>query len=234
MNKGKWQKYLILRKDSRLKRALPKTRSYNDKKFWELLKEHRDVIVKPTNGSGGAGVIRVIASGRKKFSVHREVKKRKFHSKRKLIRYLRKKIGKNSYIVQQRIHLAKYNHRPFDIRIMVQRRKRKPWKVTGRLVKVAGPGYIITNTARSKGKVIPLKRAVKSSAVRKKLNKIALRATKCLSRHYRGLRVIGLDMAVDKKKKVWIIETNFAPATSLFLRLKDKSMYKRIIKYQKR
>lgn len=73
----------------------------------------------------------------------------------------------------------------------------------------------------SKGYVLPLDRSdIKSSShpMLVEMDAVALRAAKHLRRYYPGVRTIGLDIRVDKNGKVWIIEANFAPMTSLFLK----------------
>jgi len=40
-------------------------------------------------------------------------------------------------------------------------------------------------------------------------------------------------MGLDRNGRVWIIEANFKPMKRLFLKLKDKSMYRKIVAYSK-
>jgi len=47
----------------------------------------------------------------------------------------------------------------------------------------------------------------------------------------RKLRIVGFDIGVDRGGKPWIIEANFRPSKKLFKRLKDKTMYRRIMRY---
>src|SRR5690606_13043933 len=99
-----------------------------------------------------------------------------------------------------------------------------------------GPGYIITNVARSGGRVLPTKTAFaradlpygSSNGLSSQINEISVIAAKHLQRHYKHIRTVGLDVAVDKYGKVWIIEANFTPSISLFRKLRNRSMYKRI------
>nr|WP_245552991.1 YheC/YheD family protein [Brevibacillus massiliensis] len=145
-------------------------------------------------------------------------------------------------LIQRRIHLAEVNGRPFDVRVMVQRPAGSAWKVTGKLAKVAGPGFIITNTARSRGRVLPLHTALNHSSVKspnpaqlaKKIDRISLRSAAQLQSGYRWLSMVGMDVGVDKQGNVWIIEANFSPALSLFRKLKDKSMYWTILANRRR
>jgi hypothetical protein len=41
---------------------------------------------------------------------------------------------------------------------------------------------------------------------------------------------LGLDLAVDKSGKLWMIEENTGPALYLFAKLKDKTMYRNIMR----
>lgn len=127
------------------------------------------------------------------------------------------------------------------MRVMLQRNKNAEWALTGKLAKIAGAGYIITNVERSKGKVAPLSTAIRRSNIRgasvsgiqSRIDRIARHAAKRLQNYY-GIYTVGLDVGIDTNGKVWIIEANFKPAKSLFRKLKDKTMYWRIVSFHKK
>ncbi|TMV52280.1 hypothetical protein FE783_04890 [Paenibacillus mesophilus] len=237
----KLTKYKLMAKSPKLKSALPKTLSMTKRNFRSLLAAYGDVIAKPSRGSGGVGVISISSKGRRTFKVHYGTKIKTIRGLSPAYANIRRNANGASYIVQQKIALARVNGRPFDARVMVQRGKRTGWKVTGKLAKLAGAGFIITNIARSKGKVVPLSTAIRKSDIRgssvgrihRRMNRIARKAAKQLRSYYR-IRTLGLDAGIDRKGKVWIIEANFKPAKSLFLKLKDKSMYRRIVGFHKK
>lgn len=224
-----------------MKSALPKTRSMTKSHFRKLICRYRKVIAKPSAGSGGVGVISVVSKGRRAYKLHHGTKKKTITGFKAAYKYIKRKTKGASYIVQRKIRLAKVNGRPFDARVMLQRKRGSSnWVLTGKLAKIAGAGYIITNTARSKGKVVPLSEAIGKSDVRGKsageiqsrIDDIGLKAVRQLHRYYR-IRTVGLDVGINPNGKVWIIEANFKPAKSLFLKLRDRSMYRRIVRYQK-
>jgi hypothetical protein len=131
--------------------------------------------------------------------------------------------------------MCKVNGRPFDLRVMVQRKKGIPWTITGKLAKIAGPNHIITNTARSKGYVLPALNALTKTFSRKqselilnRLDQICLHAAKQLGKAY-GIRTYGFDMAVDHNGDTWVFEANERPAIAFFRKLKDKSYYHKIL-----
>src|SRR5690606_16097536 len=61
---------------------------------------------------------------------------------------LRRTIRKRSYLVQQRIQLATYIERPFDLRVSVQRDGSGEWQVTGIVGKAAPARRFLTNVAQ--------------------------------------------------------------------------------------
>ncbi|MEF3305215.1 YheC/YheD family protein [Paenibacillus sp. GYB003] len=237
-SRNKLAKYRILAKSRALRTALPKTRSFTKSHFRSLLKRYRKVVVKPVGGSGGAGVMSVSAKGRT-YKVHYGKKKRTIAGLSAVYSYIKRKSKGVSCIVQRKIALARVNGRPFDARVMVQRSKRSGWVVTGKLAKIAGAGYMITNIKRSKGKVVPLRVALRKSGIGgkaagrigRRMDRIALRAARQLRSRYR-IRKVGLDAGIDRNGKVWIIEANFRPDVKLFLKLKNKSMYRRIVGFR--
>jgi len=88
---------------------------------------------------------------------------------------------------------------------------------------------------------LPLRSAIQLSSLRsasadqliQRLKAVAVAAAKQLSTYYANQRVYGLDMALDSSGRVWIIEANLRPDISLFLKLKDKSQYRRIRSYKR-
>src|SRR5690606_24657147 len=125
---------------------------------------------KPIYGSGGEGVVFVTKrdSGAK-YEVHVGSRRKTFRKRSSANRYVRRKTGSRKRLVQRKISLARIDGRPFDLRVIIQRRRgASKWKVTGKLAKVAGPGYHITNIRRSHGKVLPFSTAVRRSNIRGK------------------------------------------------------------------
>jgi hypothetical protein len=202
------------------------------------LERYGKVIIKPSNSSGGSRVIQVSSAGSGRYEVHDGKRTSKVKGREAAYAYALRKTKGGKPIVQRRIALARVNGKPFDVRVMVQKKRNSSWTVTGTLAKIAGPGYIITNTARSNGKVVPVSTAIRRSGLQSgnriegKLESTAMKAVRQLHKYY-PINTVGMDMAVDTKGKVWIIEANFKPAKSLFRKLKDKSAYRRILSYYK-
>jgi hypothetical protein len=236
---SKWSKYKVLKKSPDLKPHLPETYWIREESFWRLLNKFGEVILKPSGSYGGHGVLLIKSLGNMEFKVQAGPKQETISGKTNLYGYMKKRINKN-FIVQRRISLASVNKRPFDLRVMVQRLRKSPWEVTGKLAKVAGKGYIITNMRRSSGTILPVKIAIKRSPLKRfpisdllyNIDQVALLTAKQLKQYYPNVRAIGIDMGLDDNGNIWIIEANFKPVYSLFLKLKNKSMYRKIQSYR--
>jgi glutathione synthase/RimK-type ligase-like ATP-grasp enzyme len=232
---SKWSKHKSLMESAALAPHLPKTHRLEQASLWRLLDKYGEVIIKPTGSWGGKGVFRIKETGADKYEVHDGDRKKPFKDRDALNEYISKHTKKD-FLVQQRIKLASVNRRPFDLRVMVQRHPKSNWEVTGRLAKIAGKGYIVTNVQRSHGSIQSVEYAITHSDIKgpnkqeliAQIDRVALLAAKQLKKHHPNRRIMGIDMGIDKQGHVWIIEVNFTPMKGLFLKLKDKSMYRKI------
>jgi glutathione synthase/RimK-type ligase-like ATP-grasp enzyme len=207
-------------------------------RFIQMIRRYGAVIVKPAYSSGGFGVMKAAQVGRGRISVHWGTRYTVYNHERAAFNYIKRCANGRAYVVQRYVPLIKIEGRPVDFRVMIQRKPKGSWTATGKLGKVAGSNHIITNVARSKGYILPAKSALhktglgsKAPAILERMNHIGLRAAKQLGMAY-GFRNIGFDMAVDRQGGTWILECNSVPALSMFLKLKDRSLYKRIISYK--
>lgn len=219
----KWGVHRRLSRDSNVAESLPETRLYQDKFFIEMLQKYGSVILK-------SGEYEMRWGGNRQIFSHIQALQQQLKG--------RLQFGKSHYLVQQRIDLVEISGRPMDVRVLVQRKKGSPWTVTAYVAKVAAKGLIVTNVAR-RATVLPLRQALVRSTMQKNavdramkdLQKTALDAARCLGRSSPASLVAGFDMGVDPKGKVWMIEANPKPGYKSFLRLKDKTMYHRILRY---
>jgi hypothetical protein len=240
MEKGanKLGKYLFMKRSRQLAVHLPETKRMTQNAFWYLITKYGQVIVKPNGGSGGAGVIQITDLGNGNYRIHTGRTRITVKRKNLIFAILKRKMGNRKYIVQRRINLVTVDKRPIDIRVIVQRRKNtSKWHVTGEVAKVAGKGYIVTNNTRSKGVLLPFPAAIRKSSIRnripknlvKNLHRVALLSARKLVKLYPYNCIFGLDMGLDQNGHVWIIEANKAPSMSHFLKLKDRTMYRKIM-----
>lgn len=240
--KNKWVKYLFMKKNASLVPYLPETRMMSRQTLWNLIEIYRHVMIKPVWGSRGRGVVQVSDLGNDKYSIHYENNKTLKWGKESTYRYIKRIIGSAAYMVQQRITRPTINNRPFDMRVIVQRKKNSSrWVVTGKIIKVAGKGYIVSNNTRSRGQLLRFKPGIQRSsighlpvaALESQIDKVSLLSAKRLKAMFPEHRIYGLDIATDQQGRVSIIEANLYPAMSHFLKLKDEVMYRRILYYKR-
>jgi hypothetical protein len=240
--KNKWLKYRFLKKFKPIAPYVPETRPMSERDFWELMRKYKHVIIKPVWGSRGRGVIQISSLGDHRYELHFENIRTTIKGRKNTFRYIRRKIGSIRYMVQRRISRPTIKGRPFDMRVIVQRRKKSPvWTVTGKVIKVAGKGYIVSNNSRSNGTLLEFNSGIRKSSIKhlshhkieSRINRIALLSTKRLNVFFPGHRMYGFDMGPDRKGHIWIIEANLFPSRSHFLKLKDKTMYHRITAFKK-
>ncbi|AWB42965.1 hypothetical protein DCC85_01120 [Paenibacillus sp. CAA11] len=241
LTKNKWKKYLFLKNYGPLVPYLPETQRLSGHSFNALLQKYHNVIVKPVWGSRGRGVIQVSYLGHNRYAIHYENVRKVGRGRRNAYRYIRGKIGPAEYMIQRRIHRPTINNRPFDMRVIVQRKQySSQWVVTAKVVKVAGKGYIVSNNSRSKGQLLKFSTGIRNSSIRhlpinaleSQINGVSILTAKRLARFFPGHRIYGLDIATNQHGRVSIIEANLYPSMSHFYKLKDRTVYQRILAYK--
>jgi hypothetical protein len=217
-----------MKEDDTLAGYLPETHLLTETDFWRMLNQFGAVIIKPSEGSQGYGVLKVTKLREDRFEIHTGNTKI-FCERSGLAEFLDKeKYRRKIYIVQEKIPLATMDDRPIDIRVMVQRKEdSNEWNVTGKLVKVAARGYFITNVAPE---ILELNAAFEKSslledvdfqAISDDLDIIAILTAYQLEEYYPNSQIFGLDIGITDVGKVYIIEANLKPSWSLFKKLKE-------------
>lgn len=240
---SKWTKTKILLKHGNIRRYVPETRLFTRHRLKEMLGKYSVVYVKPTHGTAGQGVMRVsrTVSGRR--TVYRYqlgFREKSGRNTDELYRSISRLTGKRSYIVQKGIPLLRYKQRPFDIRVMVQRVGNDLWVPTGYIGRVAHPRKIVTNF-HSGGRPMKLEKLLspyvkggEREALIDGLNALGVGIARQLQSRFHGLREIGVDIGLDEQLKPWILEVNTRPDFHIFNQLRDKSMYRRILRIARR
>ncbi|PTM58940.1 YheC/YheD family protein [Desmospora activa] len=237
----KWFKYSYMVKSTHLAPHMPKTCFFTAESLQKMITRYGEVILKPVIGSRGSGVIKVSFLKENGYEIHTENKKKEITEFENVVNHIKKKIGSRRYLIQRRVRLSEIDNRPFDIRIIVQRKKNsRSWKVTGKVAKVAGKGYIVTNITRSKGTLLTVETAIERSSLEHisvseltaKIDQVALLSARRLTKLFPHHRIYGLDMGLDQKGHIWVIEANTSPMMSHFRKMEDKSMYRRIKAYK--
>ncbi|MBP1933386.1 YheC/YheD family protein [Ammoniphilus resinae] len=238
MRNVKWERYHILVKDDVIRNCLPETRLFDVETVFDMLQKYEEIILKPIAGTKGNGIFKVALIADDELEIHHS-SNRKRMNKEKLIEQILVLTKNSRYLVQQRIRLAEVNYCPFDLRVIVQRKKGSTaWVVTGQYAKVAREGLITTNIAK-KGRAMTVEAAIENSNMEKQnvqnllqeLNMLCLRIASLIQNQEPERTLWGLDMGIDKTGKIWNIEVNAGSGLRGFRRLEDKTMYRRIRSY---
>ncbi|MBS4179337.1 YheC/YheD family protein [Lederbergia citrea] len=237
--RDKWRDYQVMGGEETLHKYLPETQLLTKRSLWEFMNRYNQVIIKPRHGYRGLGVSTISSLDKDLFEIHIENRKITLTDREEVYDYLKdlqKSHYYNRYIVQQRIPLATIDDCPFDLRVMVQRKRGSSnWVVTGKAAKVAAENFLVTNVAQN---VLPVEEAIQNStlchiqhqSLLPEIDNIGIQAATKLNPKY---RTVGFDIGIDHNGKIWIIEANFNPVISIFDLLIDKMMYETIKKFKK-
>lgn len=239
----KWTKTKALLRDKELLAYVPETRRMSAESLRRMLRRYSMVYIKPVSGSFGNGVMRVEQKSGTRgegYTYQLERKKRTFASFDSLYRSIMKHKQKGPYLVQKGVRLLTYQGRRFDIRVMVQRNEKRKWNTTGIIGRVAHPEKIITNyhgggTPKAVETLLNphLGAAAKTAQLKRTLAKVGEKAATALSRTYPGILEVGADVGLDTDLKPWIIELNTKPDPYIFRHLKERGVYRNVLRYHK-
>ncbi|ASS67276.1 MULTISPECIES: YheC/YheD family protein [unclassified Paenibacillus] len=235
---GKLRVSRMLRKDSATAHFVPRTAAFSRKQLKKMASRFEILYIKPNIGSLGMGIhrLRRKGSGYELASViFRKQISRSFGNLDQVYEHIRKTRKSGKLIIQRGIQLDRIEGKPYDIRAMVQRKPKGPWTCTALIVKVALPNRIVTN-AHQGAKLYLLSKlwemqGMGSSPARANnefIGESALAISKSLSRRYGGMREMGIDFAIDRSKRLWVLEVNTNhPQYGAFKKI-DRAVYNRV------
>lgn len=239
---SKWIKTKVLLRSSGVSHLVPETVRFTRDNLRAMLNKYGMVYVKPERGTYGKGVMRAEAggvSGGPAYTYQSGTKIKSFGRFEAFYQSLRKATGGRSYLIQKGIVLLKHHGRRFDIRVMVQLSPKGRWETTGIIGRVADRGKIVTNyhsggrpTAIEKLLSPHMDAAAMGETIRR-LKKLGEDIGRIYYAKYPGFKKVGVDVGLDRTLTPWIIEVNTNPDPFIFNRLKDKTMYRRVMAYRR-
>lgn len=240
--RSKWKVNQLLSLNDRLRNHLPETKWFTRTNFIAMVKHYPVLYVKPNIGTHGKGIIKIEKVSQDQFMVRSGSISKKYATVSKLYQAIASKLGKKKkHIVQEGIPLGTARERPFDLRMMFQRKPGGMWVCTGIFSKLGKKGRYVTNYHQG-GTLTTFEETMagyglsegKMEAMKRKLEELGLEIARTLHRNYRGMHEMGIDVGIDAYQHIWVIEVNSRRPQFYPLKwFKDKTMYKRMLRYAK-
>lgn len=218
----KWSIHEALIQDPEIAPLLPHTaKFYNQDSLRFFLQKHSYIYLKPVHGSMGSGIIRIEKdkdyccqyTSMNGFITHR------YSTFHKLFEKIYPKLNKRQYIMQQGLHLMTINKEILDFRALVQKDQVGEWNIVSIVARVSNENNIVSNIARG-GTIHPLTEALESLDIplpvvntRRKIRQTSLKVAKSLEQYLPGeYAELGIDLALDTRGNLWLIEVNSKPS----------------------
>lgn len=222
--------YERLKKAKKYAQFLPKTkviRTPSDS--FQFLENYNQVVIKPTNGRKGIGII-FVEKTLKGIKVT-EAKRSRILSANEFLEYIGQIITKQRHLVQPYIKSVTKSGLACDYRLHVQKNGQGEWVYVAAYVRVAPPDTIVCNISQG-GYFNYLKAFLidqygeQYRIIRKKLKQFALG----LAHHLDEIQAdmfnsrldeLGIDIGIDEKGRIWLYEINWRPGSppTLYLEL---------------
>lgn len=189
-----------------------------------MLQRYPYLYLKPSNGSLGRGIIRLIRSEKGYLCQYASLNgtvTRRYPTFGMLHQMLRSRMKNQPYLMQQGLHLIKSRGGIADFRALVQKNKHGRWSITSIVGRGAPTRSSIVSNVAHGGTMLTLGAALTAAgfppmacksiaaSVRQHALLIAQLFEQCTEGHYAEL---GIDLGVDKQGKVWLLEINSKPS----------------------
>lgn len=228
----------VLLQNHSLIQYVPRTASLTSQRLLHMLNRYNMVYIKPVNGSLGIGVIKVEQIG-SNYRYREDIQTYTFRTFHQMYDSIQRRIGSKPYLVQKGIIVLRHNNRPFDFRVMVQRNGEGTWDCTGVAARLAHPKRAVTNGSQG-GTIYAAEEILrkvtdqaKAEEMVNQMRHIGLLTANQFGSSYPAMNELGLDVAVDRKHRLWILEVNTRPDPCPFTKLPDTTMIKTIVEYGK-
>ncbi|WP_170289764.1 YheC/YheD family protein [Cytobacillus depressus] len=227
--KSKWSQFQILSSNYSISPFVPQTNLLTKATFNEYLNNYNNIVIKPCVGKHGSGIIKITKTDPITYEIHTVRTKQTKPSIDETFDFIHTIYFSKPHLVQEGLPLLEINGCPLDVRVITQKVD-SSWKVTGKIVKVAGNGFFITNASQ---KLLNLNQALQSSnlsmtnseQLEYEIDSICISASKLFEENHPDIHIIGFDIGISPQGDIWIIEGNYRPDLAMFLDLEDKDTY---------
>ncbi|WP_338787510.1 YheC/YheD family protein [Metabacillus sp. FJAT-53654] len=224
---NKWEVHQILAASEHLKPFLPESHLLESKSNFEnMLKDKKDLFIKPINGSQGKRIFRVKeredGTHLLDYTTFSGEMNNEYESFQQLFSALYPRLKREGFLLQETIHLKRYQDRTLDFRFLCHKKDFHQWKVSSSIARVSSVNQFVANLARG-GELYQIKSILnelygksESLHLRKLLAELSLEIVTCICLHAGGeFGEFGIDLALDQDGHPWIIEVNTKPSKSI-------------------
>ena len=242
--RNKWTIHQTFSQKSRFRHHMPETVLYHSTSdLLRMLKHNPVVYIKPANGTGGRGILRVekLKNAQGMFDIQGRRQDRRIITPRKvtlarLTSIVRQWCIGGSFLIQQGIPLRLPGGRFHDYRLLVQKNGQGKWEMTGMAGRV-GAARSVTSNLHGGGHAVKaeillkewLGSADKAEKAMKASEKLGLEAAAFLEDSFSTLCELALDLAIDREGHIYVLEVNPKPAREVFARSGDTETYRKAL-----
>lgn len=220
----KWEIHEVLAGSPGVKELLPESKIFKGlSDLKQFVSKYDTVYIKPIKGSLGRGIIKITSPRTNKYRLTHRVGKKsltssEYNTIEDLYNKLKTLVKRGTYIIQRGLNFNDLSGRPFDIRVVMQKDGTGVWRRTKVFARVGVRGGITSNLS-SGGTAYPISEVLRpifgkdgaasiSKEIKKNSGIIAGVVEDKMKLH---LGEMGIDLGVDRRKRIWLIEINSKP-----------------------
>lgn len=241
--KNKWAMHELFWDSPSLRPYMPETRLFSSiTDITQMLERSPSVFIKPVNGTGGRGIFKIERSGKEAFQVEgrdlrRKIVRQAIYTRAQLNAKLRTWTAGRNVLVQQGLDLKLNNGRVHDFRMLIQKDGYGRWGVTGVAGRV-GPRNSVTSNLHGGGRAVQARKLLRHwlqsdrqvHAILRTMEQMSFDIVQTIETKIGKLCELALDIAVDRRGQIWLLEINPKPAREVFARIGRKDIYATSIK----
>jgi hypothetical protein len=237
----KWNAHRFLLRHPELAAHLPETSLVQRGVLTRMIQKSTTLYVKPVNGSGGKGILRIrrhqgtlkMVGRDRKGCIIRNTIRSLPSAERYLLLWCQQQ--RQNFILQQGLDLSLFPDTICDSRILVQKNEQEIWEVTG-MVGKRSPDAFVTSNLQSGGQAILLEEMLHQcfsseevTRIIHEMEYISLLIPRYIESKFGNFIEFGIDLGIDTKGRIWIIEVNTKPNRELFRLAGQLSVYQKAI-----
>ncbi|WP_068773356.1 YheC/YheD family protein [Paenibacillus sp. FJAT-26967] len=224
---------------------IPATVDYSLDNLTRMFKKHTILYIKPGNGTGGKSIVKVS----KTKDGYRLLGRTRGYGRRNLLfkdisslgswlnRWVQQeRIRKGSFMIQQGLDLELIPGHVSDMRLLIQKNDSGNWEVTGEGMRIGGVNNPTSNLhgggrAASVADVLHKRFGVKKTEeIVAECRELAHGIVSAIEKQYGSMLEFGLDIGIDTRGRVWLIEVNPKPGRELFKKMGRSDLYAKAIR----